>query len=239
MAARATGAAAIAVESKFSQLIRSGELKSIDALAYGTLKGIPGDEHCFSYRLAAHHAYGSHQALAISKTHNPDHYNIKHLLVNKPSPLWLSVFCAKLHGGNKKVIRTHMMRRIRTAIKEALRKYDYDLSGKRISDGKGDDLVGTMIISAKDKALTAKMDILQDQADMAVAALIRKFKLEREARHYSSNHNFSKQARGTPSEVKRVQMKYKVTRKESGTTVTFPKRKKEKNKVFGGTVDRK
>ncbi|TGO23860.1 hypothetical protein BPAE_0119g00060 [Botrytis paeoniae] len=237
MAARATGTAAIAVESKFSQLIRSGQLKSIDALAYGSFKGISGDDQCFSYKLSAHHAYGSHQAPAVSKTYNPDHYNIQHLLVNKPSPLWLSVFCAKVHGGNKKVIRTHMVRRIRTAIREALKNHDYDLSGKRISNriergSKGEDLVGTMIISAKDKALTAKMDVLQNQAEMAVTALIRKFKLEREARHNNSNQNPSKQTKGMPIEVKRVQMKNRAKEKDGGTTVNLPKKKKNtKNKI--------
>ncbi|EMR90840.1 putative brca1 c terminus domain-containing protein [Botrytis cinerea BcDW1] len=236
MAARATGTAAVAVESKFSQLIRSGQLKSIDALAYGSFKGITGDDQCFSYKLSAFHAYGSHQAPAVSKTYNPDHYNIQHLLVNKPSPLWLSVFCAKVNGGNKKVIRTHMVRRIRTAIREALKNHDYDLSGKRISNSigrgsKGEDLVGTMIISAKDKALTAKMDVLQDQAEMAVTALIRKFKLEREARHNSSNQNASKQNKGTPVEVKRVQMKNRAREKGGDTTVNSPKKKKNtKNK---------
>lgn len=105
---------------------------------------------------------------------------------------------------------------------------------------KGEDLVGTMIISAKDKALTAKMDVLQDQAEMAVTALIRKFKLEREARHNSSNQNASKQNKGTPVEVKRVQMKNRAREKGGDTTVNSPKKKKNtKNKVFGGTVYQK
>ncbi|KAB8294768.1 hypothetical protein EYC80_006730 [Monilinia laxa] len=129
--------AAIAVETKFSQLRRSGELISGDALPYGSLRGFQGNDQCFSYRLAPYHAFSVNASQAISKSYHPDHYHIKHSLINKTSPLWISVFCAKLNGGNKRVIRAHMIRRVRTAVTDALKAYGYDCSGKRISAGVG------------------------------------------------------------------------------------------------------
>ncbi|KAJ8066814.1 hypothetical protein OCU04_004198 [Sclerotinia nivalis] len=230
--------AVIAVEAKFSQMMRSGELISAEALAYGSFKGVAGNDQCFSYRLSPRHAYSSHQAPAVLKTYNPDHYRIKHLFANKTSPLWISIYCAKLNGGNKKVIRTHMVRRVRTAMTEALKRHGYDLSGRKVSNdverNKNGDLVGTMIISTKERSLTAKMDVLQEQAEMAVATMIRKSGQEFGSRQTNPYQNFNQQGKGA-NDTKRAQTGNRVRGGENGTTVNSPQKKPfKKNKVFGG-----
>ncbi|KAA8569076.1 hypothetical protein EYC84_000746 [Monilinia fructicola] len=131
MASRAAKAAkaAIAVETKFSQLRLSGELKSADALPYGSLKGFQGSDHCFSYRLAPHHAYSINAGQAISKSYHPDNYHIKHALLNKTSPFMdLCFFVRSSMEEIKRVIRAHMIRRVRTAITDALKAHGYDCS---------------------------------------------------------------------------------------------------------------
>ncbi|APA12026.1 hypothetical protein SS1G_05602 [Sclerotinia sclerotiorum 1980 UF-70] len=236
--------AAVAVEAKFSQMMRSGELISADALAYGSFKGVSGNDQCFSYRLSSRHAYSSHQAPAVLKTYNSDHYRIKHLLANKTSPLWISVFCAKLNGGNKKVIRTHMVRRVRTAITEALKKHGYDLSGRKVSNDigrnkKNDDLVGTMIISTKEGSLTAEMDVLREQAEMAVATMIRKSGQELGSRQTNPYQNSKQQGNGI-NDMKRAQMGCRMRGGENGIPVKSPQKKPlKKNKVFGGMGNHK
>ncbi|CAD6445605.1 3038e6ac-5ea2-4f9e-9e0f-021d002637c6 [Sclerotinia trifoliorum] len=231
--------AAIAVEAKFSQMMRSGELISADALAYGSLKGVAGSDQCFSYKLSPRHGYSFHQAPALLKSYNPDHYRIKYLLANKTSPLWISIYCAKLNGGNKKVIRTHMVRRVRTAMTEALKKHGYDLSGRKVSNDigrnkKNEDLIGTMIISTKESSLTAKMDVLQEQAEMAVATMIRKSRQELGSRQTNPNQNFNQPGKGV-NDMKRYQMGNMMRGGENGSTVKSPQKKPfKKNKVFGG-----
>ncbi|KAG4026693.1 hypothetical protein MFRU_037g00060 [Monilinia fructicola] len=212
MASRAAKAAkaAIAVETKFSQLRLSGELKSADALPYGSLKGFQGSDHCFSYRLAPHHAYSINAGQAISKSYHPDNYHIKHALLNKTSPLWISVFCAKLNGGNKRVIRAHMIRRVRTAITDALKAHGYDCSGKRISAGVGNfnkdqDLFGTILLSAKEPALTTEMDVIRKQAAMAVKTLILMSK-EKYENEQSNTHQSLHRPGMKFNQVKRIKL---------------------------------
>ncbi|RAL59173.1 hypothetical protein DID88_006729 [Monilinia fructigena] len=70
-----------------------------------------------------------------------------------------------------------MIRRVRTAVTDALKAYGYDCSGKRISAGVGkvnkdEDLFGTIVLSAKESALTTEMDVIRKQAGMAVKTLI-------------------------------------------------------------------
>lgn len=240
--------AAAAVEAKFSQLIRSGELVSSDALVYGAFKGISGDDHCFSYRLGPCHAYPSVQVPAISKSYNSDHYSTKHNLVQKSTPLWIYLYCAKANGGNKKVIRTHMVRRVRTAITEALKKHGYDLGGRRISaglgrDSKGEGLVGTMIISTKERALTAKMDVLQNQADIAVGVLQRMCEQKSTSRQTNTYQSSNQQGK-RPIEMGKNQTRNKTWESKmnatrsvggNGTAVKVPRKKQHfKNAIFGG-----
>lgn len=229
--------ASIAVEAKFAELVSSRNLVPSSALSYGAMKGIKGCDQCFSYRAGPHHAYDLIKGTAISLPLHPEHYRMKHRMVNNTSSLWLSVICAKLNGGNKKVIRSHMVRRVRTAVTEALRKRGYDMSGKRLSTGaetgswRGD-LFGTMLISPKEMALTADFDVLRTQAELAVGTMVEMLSRKPKA-------NLTRQNVAIPNNrpnIERFQMG-NANRSEWGKAVDQQKRKHNfwRNKVFSGS----
>ncbi|QSZ34634.1 hypothetical protein DSL72_007488 [Monilinia vaccinii-corymbosi] len=86
-----------------------------------------------------------------------------------------------------------MVRRIRAAVTESLNKHGYDFSGKRIiaagteKVGQGEDLFGTMVLSAREPALTAKIDVVREQAGQAVSKMI-EVSLQRSKRGDSNTH---------------------------------------------------
>ncbi|KAI9641814.1 Chitin synthase, class 5 [Ciborinia camelliae] len=218
--------AATGVTAKFSSMILSGEIVGPVALGYGSLKGIKGDDQCFSYKLAPVHAYTAQQAPAISKTHHPEHYHIQHLLTNKTSPLWVSIFCAKLNGGNKKVIRTYMVRRVRTAVIEALKKHGYDLSGRRIpagvgKDNKDEEIFGTMLISTKEAAMTAKMDDIQEQAELAVSAMMRMSRYKNKSQDLNPSQITNRPGNGS-NQTKRTPVGNRTRGSEESKTMNSP-----------------
>ncbi|TAQ88936.1 hypothetical protein B7494_g2737 [Chlorociboria aeruginascens] len=96
---------------------------------------------------------------------------------SRTEPLWWACSCSKNNGGNKKVVRSWIMRRLRVAFVESLKRIGYDKDGypleEAISEEVQEPLFATINMYAQESLAATKFTELQGEMDLLVKTIIR------------------------------------------------------------------
>ncbi|KAM3075864.1 Chitin synthase, class 5 [Clarireedia jacksonii] len=158
----------------------------------------------FTAHIAPYHAYNIFNKIAIDSAAHHQHHKVCYDLIRKTKhPLWFSVSTSKANGGNLKVVRSLIQRRIRAAFTSALLKHGCDIHGKKLPDvakknGDFRDIHGTIYAHSTEFALKMKMEDLEAQAESVVGQLITrmngiKIKNPRPTAGFEQNMNVTRQ----------------------------------------------
>ncbi|PQE24440.1 BRCA1 C Terminus domain-containing protein [Rutstroemia sp. NJR-2017a BBW] len=176
----------------------------------------------FTAHISPHHAFDMSSRLAVDNTFHYQHYKVCCHLLRKSQerPLWFGVTTSKATGGNLRVVRSLISRRIRHAFVQALLKRGCDIHGKLLPDAskqnrENGDIRGTIYAHATEAALKMKMEDLEAQAHSVVGQLISKTEQLQQKRAFAGGpgQNFKK---GYYKKDPRSQPQFAVSRNRNG-----------------------
>ncbi|RDW80054.1 hypothetical protein BP6252_04692 [Coleophoma cylindrospora] len=164
MSRTAANGAARAVSSN---LTRIKDYASVPFIRRGNK--IPG----LTAKFAPDHHYVHSTSMIVQLKHHHIHERTKQAWQARTDPLWWSCIMVPSEDAKKRVIRSHLTRKLRQAFVESLKKEGYAKDGTRLPDSTQEmDLVGTLQMSAEISLMKMGREEAQKSTDELVKAML-------------------------------------------------------------------